>query len=107
MTIRCSLLPRRGLSMVEVLVVLAIISVLTAILLPTLSRARAQANRTRCLNNIRQIGNGIAIYIHDHKALPPQNPISAAPPVIPATQPTTAVTTLMPVFYADPRSGLP
>src|SRR5688572_24471966 len=61
---------RAGFSFVELLVVLAIVGLLIALLLPSLTRAREQANRTRCLNNIRQIGMSVLVYAHDHKEYP-------------------------------------
>jgi prepilin-type N-terminal cleavage/methylation domain-containing protein len=60
----------RGFSLVEILVVLGIVGLLIAILLPSITRARDQANRTRCLNNIRQIGMAVLYYAHDHKDYP-------------------------------------
>jgi prepilin-type N-terminal cleavage/methylation domain-containing protein len=52
----------KGFSLVELLVVMAIIAILAALLLPVLSRARARAQRTACLNNLRQINMGVHIY---------------------------------------------
>ena len=60
----------RAISLVELLVVIGIIAILIAILLPSISRAREQANRTRCENNIRQIGLALAVYVSDHGEYP-------------------------------------
>jgi prepilin-type N-terminal cleavage/methylation domain-containing protein len=58
---------RAGFTLVELLVVIGIIAVLIAVLLPVLNRARAAANRTVCLSNIRQLGVGILMYCNDNK----------------------------------------
>src|SRR5258706_5630929 len=60
----------RAISLVELLVVIGIIAILIAILLPSISRAREQANRTRCENNLRQIGLALAVYVFDHGEYP-------------------------------------
>ena len=76
----------RGFSLIELMVVIGIIALLIAIFLPTLSRARQQANRTKCLNNVRQIGVGIAMYLHDNKDLPPLDEVRQKTPVFYSAQ---------------------
>jgi prepilin-type N-terminal cleavage/methylation domain-containing protein len=86
----------RGFTLVELLVVLCIIAVLTAFLLPSLSRAREQANRTCCLNNVRQLGLGLSIYLHDYHELPR-----------PAALDDRGIrSALLPVYYGQRRAGL-
>lgn len=62
---------RFAFTLIEVLVVVSIIALLVAILLPSLAGARKQANTTVCGANLRSIGQGILIYIDDHKGVLP------------------------------------
>lgn len=54
---------RRGFTLIELMVVVAVIGVLVGILMPALGNARSQARRTACASNLRQIGAGLQIYM--------------------------------------------
>ncbi len=56
---------RAGFTLVELLVVVAIISILVAILFPVFGRARENARRISCLSNVRQIGLAYSMYAGD------------------------------------------
>jgi len=57
---------RRGFTLIELLVVVAIIALLIAILLPSLGRAREQANRTTCQANVGGMSKAMAVYAADN-----------------------------------------
>src|SRR4051794_26669389 len=66
---------RHGFTLVELLVVVGIISVLIAILLPALNRAREQARSVQCGDHIKQLLNALHMYVSENRqTLPPANP---------------------------------
>jgi len=70
---------RRGFTLIELLVVIAIIAILAALLLPALSKAKAQAWRVQCLNNHKQLVLTWTFYQDDHNGGLPSN-VRGAPP---------------------------
>ncbi len=56
----------RGFTLTEMLVVIAVIAVLTAILLPVFSTVREKARQNACLGNLRQIGTALIAYAQDY-----------------------------------------
>jgi prepilin-type N-terminal cleavage/methylation domain-containing protein len=63
----------RAFTLIEMMVVVAIILILAAMLLPSLSRAKDQANRVTCINNLRQLNYATHMFADDNEdQLPPR-----------------------------------
>jgi prepilin-type N-terminal cleavage/methylation domain-containing protein/prepilin-type processing-associated H-X9-DG protein len=56
---------KRAFTLLELLVVMAVITVLVSLLLPAVNRSREQVRRTVCRNNLRQVGLGMLMYSTD------------------------------------------
>lgn len=61
------MVPRRGFTLVELLVVIGVVAVLIALLMPALARARDNAKRIQCGSNLQQIGIALATYVSENR----------------------------------------
>jgi prepilin-type N-terminal cleavage/methylation domain-containing protein len=57
---------RKGFTLIELMIVIAIIAILAAILVPNFVRARAQGQLTACQSNLKNIGTACEMYAADH-----------------------------------------
>ena len=68
----------RGFTLIEMMIVVAIIAILVAILAPNLMRARAQAQTAACEGNLKEIATALELYETDHDAYPQSGNVDAS-----------------------------
>ncbi len=64
---------RKGFTLIELMIVIAIIAILAAILVPNFIRARAQGQLTACKSNLKNIGTALEMYATDNGGRYPNN----------------------------------
>jgi prepilin-type processing-associated H-X9-DG protein/prepilin-type N-terminal cleavage/methylation domain-containing protein len=69
---------RRDFTLIELLVVIGIIAILAAMLLPALGKAKMTAQRIACVSNMRNVGQGITLYVGDWDGWMPPTDLYAA-----------------------------
>lgn len=102
---RSKLRTRDGFTLVEMLVVIAIIGVLISLLLPAVQAARESANRAKCQSNIRQAGLATLQCYDQYKKLPPANLLSTST-FAGSTGPLTCFWFLLPFVEAQDVGNL-
>ena len=68
----------RGFTLIELMIVVAIIAILAGILIPNFVNARAQAQTAACESNLRSIATALELYYADNQTYPASNSVSPA-----------------------------
>jgi prepilin-type N-terminal cleavage/methylation domain-containing protein/prepilin-type processing-associated H-X9-DG protein len=99
---------RHGFSLIELLVVIGILTLLVALLLPSLRAARDSANRTKCAAQLRQVGTAFQLYANENRGWLPawSSGWKTWPSGLPDDTPGPAWTIELIPYVGDPDSAV-
>ncbi len=98
----------RAFTLLELLVVVAVIAILAALLFPALNRAKSAADSAACRSNLRQLTLGLSMYVQEHRAYPSSSDFSFGAPAISmaeALQPCTGARWPRQNYYGNEYLG--
>ncbi len=92
---------RPAFTLIELLIVIAIIAILIALLVPGVQKAREAANQLQCANNLKQIGLAMHNYMDSYKTLPPNGIYALNGTAVTQTSAWSTLSRILPYIEAE------